>query len=97
MKMTITKVPSKIKVEKPTAEQLKNLNVTGWPIWTKEPSKFDWHYDEQEICYFLEGGVTVETKEESVTFGKGDLVTFPQGLSCTWNIKRAVKKHYKFG
>ena len=52
---------------------------------------------EQEICYFLEGGVTVETKEESVTFGKGDLVTFPQGLSCTWNIKRAVKKHYKFG
>jgi uncharacterized cupin superfamily protein len=25
------------------------------------------------------------------------LVTFPQGLSCVWNVKKAVKKHYKFG
>jgi elongation factor G len=27
----------------------------------------------------------------------GDLVTFPQGLKCTWQVKKAVRKHYKFG
>jgi len=31
-----------------------------------------------------------------VTFGKGDLVTFPRGLSCTWDIRNPVKKHYNF-
>ena len=34
---------------------------------------------------------------QKVTMGKGDLVTFPKGLSCQWNIKQAVKKHYNFG
>ena len=34
---------------------------------------------------------------ETVSFGKGDLVTFPQGLSCTWQVKKNVRKHYKFG
>ncbi|MFA7254646.1 MAG: cupin domain-containing protein [Candidatus Omnitrophota bacterium] len=87
----------KVLVEKPTAQKLQALNVFSWPIWTKEVSSFDWFYDEQEICYFLEGEVTVKTPQGEVSFGKGDLVTFPQGLKCVWNIKRAVKKHYKFG
>lgn len=73
------------------------LGARSWPIWTKEPSTFDWFYDEQEICYFLEGEVTVKTKEGEVSFGKGDLVTFPRGLACTWNVKKAVRKHYRFG
>ena len=87
----------KIKVEKPTAQKLKDLNVTAWPIWTKEPSTFDWHYDDPETCYFLEGDVTVDTKEGEVSFSKGDLVVFPRGLSCTWHVKKAVRKHYQFG
>lgn len=88
---------SNIEIEKPTAETLKTLNVETWPIWTKEPSTFDWYYDDSERCYFLEGDVTVMTKEGNVSFGKGDLVTFPQGLSCTWHIKKTVRKHYQFG
>ncbi|MBF0485149.1 MAG: cupin domain-containing protein [Candidatus Omnitrophica bacterium] len=87
----------KILVEKPTQEKLKDLNVFSWPVWTKEISTFDWQYDEQEMCYFLEGEVTVKTPYETVSFGKGDFVTFPQGLSCTWQVKKAVKKHYQFG
>ena len=86
-----------INIEKPTADKLQSLGVFSWPIWTKEPSTFDWTYDEQEICYFLEGEVTVKTPTETVSFGKGDLVTFPQGLSCTWQVKKAVRKYYKFG
>ena len=95
--MTTTKTNLSVKVEKPSDEQLKQWKVTGWQIWTKEPSEFDWHYDDQERCYFLEGDVTVVTKDGQVSFGKGDFVTFPQGLSCTWHVKKAVRKHYKFG
>jgi hypothetical protein len=84
-------------VEKPTNEKLNAAKVFSWPIWTKEVSSFDWDYDEKEVCYFLEGEVTVKTADGEVSFGKGDLVTFPQGLKCVWNIKKAVKKHYKFG
>ena len=87
----------KITVEKPTSEKLNTLKVLSWPIWSKEVSSFDWFYDEKEICYFLEGEVTVKTPDSEVSFGKGDLVTFPQGLKCVWNIKKSVKKHYKFG
>jgi uncharacterized cupin superfamily protein len=71
--------------------------VKTWGIWTKEPSTFDWSYDEQEVCYFLEGDVTVKTAEGEVHVRKGDLVTFPRGLTCTWVVKGAVRKHYKFG
>ena len=69
----------------------------GTVLWTKEASKFDWHYDEKEMCYFLEGDVTIEAEGQKVNIGKGDLVTFPKGLSCTWHVKKAVRKHYKFG
>ena len=95
----VTKTESSLKVlvEKPTEKKLSDLGATRWPIWTKEVSSFDWYYDEKEICYFLEGEVTVKTSDGEVSFGKGDLVSFPQGLKCVWNIKKAVKKHYKFG
>ena len=87
----------KIKVEKPSQDRLKELKVLSWSIWTKEASSFDWHYDEKEVCFFLEGEITVKTPDETVSFGKGDLVTFPKGLSCTWNVRKDVRKHYKFG
>ncbi len=87
----------KIIVEPCTPQRLRELGVMAWPIWTKEVSTFDWQYDEQEVCYFLEGDVTVKTPFESVSFGKGDLVTFPVGLNFTWQVKSPVRKHYKFG
>lgn len=88
---------SRINVTQPNGKTLKTLNVLMWPIWTKEPSTFEWHYDEPETCYFLEGEATVKTSEGEVTIRKGDLVAFPQGLSCTWQVKQAVRKHYRFG
>ena len=86
-----------IKVEKPSEKALSDLGVRSWPVWEKEISRFEWYYDEKEVCYFLEGEVTVETKHGNVSFGKGDLVTFPEGLKCVWVVKSPVKKHYKFG
>lgn len=82
----------------PTEEQLEWLDVLNWPIWTKEVSEFPWTYDEQETCYFLEGDVIVTPDGgQPVQVGKGDLVTFPAGMSCTWKVKSDVRKHYKFG
>lgn len=86
-----------IKIEKPDDRDLKERNVTSWPIWEKEVSQFDWHYDDTEECYLLDGMVVVETDDGTkVEFGKGDFVTFPKGLSCTWDIKAPVRKHYNF-
>ncbi len=82
-------------IKNPTKEQL--ADVANWPVWTKEPSIFPWTYDANETCYFLEGDVTVTPNGgEPVTMGKGDLVTFPAGMSCTWEIRQGVKKHYDF-
>lgn len=78
-------------------EQLKQLGVLDWSIWEKETSEFPWHYDQKEVCYLLEGQVTVTPENgDPVTFGKGDLVTFPAGMSCHWHIHKDVKKHYQF-
>ncbi|MBF0380137.1 MAG: cupin domain-containing protein [Magnetococcales bacterium] len=83
-------------VNKITQEQLEV--VEKWSIWEKEISTFPWSYDEMETCYFLEGDVVVTPKGgEPVTMGKGDLVTFPAGMSCTWQINKPVRKHFIFG
>jgi uncharacterized cupin superfamily protein len=33
---------------------------------------------------------------KSVEIKAGDLVTFPKGLSCVWDIKEPIRKHYTF-
>lgn len=95
--MTTTKIDNRISVEKPDAKRLEELGVASWPVWSKEVSVFDWHYDDREICYFLEGQVTAKTDQGEISFGKGDLVSFPRGLSCEWHVHEPVRKHYKFG
>lgn len=88
-----------IRIERePNEARLQELGVQKWPIWTKEISDFPWTYDDQETCYFLEGEVIVKPDGgEEVTVGKGDLVTFPAGMSCRWVVKKDVRKHYQFG
>lgn len=86
----------KIKVEKPSPETIAAMRRE--PVWTKETSTFPWEYDMEETCYLLEGEVRVTTLEgAAVSFGAGDLVTFPKGLKCTWDIRKPVRKHYRFG
>ena len=88
---------AQVEVKKPAQEELKKMGVFSWPIWEKKESSFDWHYDTTEVCYLLKGRVRVKAKDgEEVEFGAGDLVTFPKGLSCIWDIKEAVRKHYNF-
>jgi uncharacterized cupin superfamily protein len=82
----------------PDAGRLSELGVTNWPTWSKEVSVFPWTFGETEVAYVLEGEVLVTPKGgEPVSFGKGDLVTFPAGMSCTWEVKKALRKHYRLG
>lgn len=85
-----------IKVERqPTQIELNKLDVYRWPIWMKEPSNFPAFYEVAEMCYFLEGEVIVTPDTgEPVRIVGGELVTFGAGLSCTWDVKSDIKKHY---
>ncbi|MBV5309487.1 cupin domain-containing protein [Chromatium okenii] len=82
---------------KPSPAKLEVIGIDGWPMWKKEPAQFAWHYDRTETCYVLRGRFTVTPNGgEPETFGRGDLITFPAGLSCTWDVLEAVEKHYRF-
>jgi hypothetical protein len=81
----------------PSPAKLEVMGVYDWPIWTKEVSQFPWTYESNETCYILEGEVMVTPDgSQPVQLGEGDLVTFPAGMSCTWQIRHNIRKHYKF-
>ncbi|KAK3283739.1 hypothetical protein CYMTET_8578 [Cymbomonas tetramitiformis] len=78
----------------PTEADLKG--VRSWSIWSCEPSEFPWSYGQAETCFLLEGDVIVTPDGgEPVAIKAGDLVTFPAGMSCTWEVIQRVEKHYK--
>ena len=81
-------------VRKPTEAEVKAFSSK--PTWGCGVSEFDWYYDSQEECILIEGEVTVEYDGRSVSFGAGDYVRFPKGLSCVWKVSKSVKKHYEF-
>jgi uncharacterized protein len=86
-----------ITIEKLNEQEIEKRNIRKWPIWEKEISEFDWFYDSQEQCLFLEGKVTIKTDSgNEYHIVEGDFVTFPQGLSCVWKVIEPVRKHYQF-
>lgn len=87
---------AKILIEKPTKDQLDKLGIDEWSSWGCEVSQFDWEYADEEVCYIFEGKVVVKTAEETVEINPGDLVTFPKGLQCNWDVTEAIRKVYKF-
>jgi hypothetical protein len=82
-------------IRKPTEQESETCK--NWPTWQCQPSNFDWVYTEKETCLLIEGKVTVSDSNDSVSFGSGDFVVFPENLECKWNVQEAVKKYYNFG
>ena len=77
--------------------KLEVMGVERWGIWRKEASTFPWIYNQQETCYILRGRFTVTPDGgEPQEFKRGDLITFPAGMSCTWEIHEDVEKYYDF-
>uniref|UniRef100_A0A0E0DET2 (S)-ureidoglycine aminohydrolase cupin domain-containing protein n=1 Tax=Oryza meridionalis TaxID=40149 RepID=A0A0E0DET2_9ORYZ len=89
-----------VRVERnPPESRLSELGVREWPKWGCEKSKFPWTYSAKETCYLLQGKVKVYPDgagEDFVEIAAGDLVVFPKGMNCTWDVAEAVDKHYKF-
>ena len=85
-------------VSQPDQAFLDSKGVFSWGTWGCGVSKFPWTYDSSESCYLLAGQVTVTPTDgrQPATFGKGDFVTFPAGMSCTWDVSEAVQKHFMF-
>jgi len=81
-------------VRRPTEIEIREMQTK--PVWECEDSEFDWHYDSEETCLLTKGEVTVVHDGGSVSFGAGDYVIFPKGLSCVWKVTKPVKKHYVF-
>lgn len=87
---------SQVIIEKISKEERQKLGITSWPIWEKEVSRFNWTYSGDEQCFIIEGEFSVETDDGNYDIRPGDFVTFKDGLSCVWDIKKPVKKHYNF-
>ena len=78
-------------------DEIENMGIINWPIWTSEVSEFPWKYDVEESCLILEGEVYVTAGSESVEIKSGDFVIFPKGLACVWQVTKPIRKHYQFG
>eukprot|EP00537_Pseudo-nitzschia_pungens_P018849 CAMPEP_0172410744 /NCGR_PEP_ID=MMETSP1061-20121228/77039_1 /TAXON_ID=37318 /ORGANISM="Pseudo-nitzschia pungens, Strain cf. pungens" /LENGTH=145 /DNA_ID=CAMNT_0013146937 /DNA_START=527 /DNA_END=964 /DNA_ORIENTATION=+ len=100
-KMSSTQVGAGAEIEvisQPDDNFLKEKGVFSWGTWGCGVSKFPWTYGQSESCYLLAGKVTVTPSDgrQPATFGKGDYVTFPADMSCTWDVTEAVQKHFVF-
>ena len=94
---------SKIVIQRLSSEEKKRLGIPEtlrssgpWSVWECEPSTFDWRYSDQEVAFVYEGQVKVKAGNNEVHIKAGDLVTFPKGLSCTWQVLKTIRKVYKF-
>jgi len=89
---------SEIIVKQLSENEIQEKRIRSWSTWSCDKSEFPWEYSEKESCYIMEGQVEVTTEsDETVSFGPGDFVVFPQGLKCTWKVNQAVYKYFLFG
>jgi hypothetical protein len=90
---------SEIKKRKPSKKEIEKF-MKDWDFWQCDPSTFDWEYFNTETCYIIEGQVTVRTESDEenieIDIEAGDLVTFPKGLKCVWDVKKPIRKVYTF-
>jgi uncharacterized cupin superfamily protein len=86
----------KIISERLTLSEIVHKGIKTWPIWEKEPSRYNWSYDCDEECYIIEGDFNIETDDGTFHFKSGDFITFKEGLYCVWDIRRDVVMHYNF-
>lgn len=95
--MGVIPVAQQIVITKPEPSELKAKGVFDWPLWEKGKSVFPWIYTTEETCYIIEGKARVTTLDkQEYLIGKGDMVVFPMGLECTWEIIDPITKHYQY-
>jgi len=88
------KKPLFVFVRKPTKTEFAEMRAM--PVVRSKAGEFDCFYEVEETALIIEGEATVKYGERKVSLRAGDYVIFPKGLSCSWQIKKPVKKHYKY-
>ena len=64
-----------------SASTIIQYGIESWPIWECEPSKFQWNYEDKEICSIIEGQAKISMKNGDIYLIKArDLVEFPAGV-----------------
>jgi len=86
---------SKITIEhNPAPMKLDIMFVFDWPVHDQEVSTFARTYSARERCYVVEGeAIVTPDGGEPVMVKERDLVDFPAGLSCTWDVIKPIRKH----
>ena len=51
----------------------------------------------KKLVYCLKVKLQLLLREQPVKFRAGELVTFPAGMDCGWEIHQAIRKYYRFG
>lgn len=82
----------------PSPAKLDVLYVDAWPIDATAPSTFTRHYDQREMVYLLTGAATVTPDGGApVALKARDLAIFAKGVTCTWTVRTAMRKHHYRG
>ena len=95
---------TKFTIERATEEQLTQLDVFNWPIWTTS-DKEKWIVGNRncnkvmpygELSYVLQGKleIIVDGDKQPHIISKGDLVTFPKGFQSDWCVLEPLTWHY---
>lgn len=87
----------KILVTPMSLEEAKKLGIESWSEWSCKPSAFDWCYSDKETAYVFEGDVIVTAYGEQTHISDNCLVVFPKGMECVWDVRKTIRKVYKFG
>jgi uncharacterized cupin superfamily protein len=82
--------------QKEIEEKKVKETIKDWNAWSCDPSTFDWEYNDLETAYVYEGEVIVRTSEETVEIKGGQLVQFPKGMKCKWEVIKPIRKVYTF-
>ena len=76
-----------------SASTIIQYGIKSWPIWECEPRKFQWNYDDKEICLINEGQAKISTQKGFIYLIKArDLVKFPAGLNFEWEVTKSIKR-----
>jgi uncharacterized cupin superfamily protein len=80
-----------IKVEALSREEQRARGVDTWPARRHERHRIPVQYQEETVCFVAEGSARIETEDGNVEIEPGDLVTFPEGLDCTWHLREPLQ------
>jgi uncharacterized cupin superfamily protein len=68
----------------------------GWAfsvVWDCTAGKFNWIYDFDETCFFLEGSAIIDDGVNGPRrICPGDVAFFPNGSTAAWHVEEYVKK-----